>query len=112
MFHMQSTYLLKLTVRLRIQFVSVSPLNVCLGQTCIPSLKLWGSQNIFRGPRLLFLSNNLKKFSWQKKFGGAKINLRGIDPECPRGYRPDFDFPDTSLNRHHLTKQSIRINEV
>jgi len=28
MFHMQSTYLLKLTARLRIQFVSVSPSNV------------------------------------------------------------------------------------
>jgi len=31
LFHMQSTYLLKLTVRLTLQFVSVSPLNVRLG---------------------------------------------------------------------------------
>jgi len=33
MFHMQSTYLLKLTVRLTPQFVSVSPFNIRLGQT-------------------------------------------------------------------------------
>jgi len=39
---MQSTYLLELTVRLRIQFVSVSPLNVRLGQTHSLGLKVWG----------------------------------------------------------------------
>jgi len=33
-------------------------------------------------------------------------NLGGIAPECPRGCRSDSDFPDTSLNRHYLTKQS------
>jgi len=33
MFHMQSTYLLKLTVRLTLHFVSVSPFNFRLGQT-------------------------------------------------------------------------------
>jgi len=32
--------------------------------------------------------------------------FRGIAPECPHGYRPDFDFSDTSLNRHYLTKPS------
>jgi len=31
-FHMQPTYLLKLTVRLTLQFVSVSPLNVHLAR--------------------------------------------------------------------------------
>jgi len=29
-----------------------------------------------------------------------------MDPECPRGYRPDSVFPDTLLNQHYLTKQS------
>jgi len=48
-----SLHLLKLTFRLRIQFVSVSPLNVRLGQTRSLGLKVWGEQNIFRGSRLL-----------------------------------------------------------
>jgi len=42
MFHMQSTYLLKLKVRLTLQFVSASPFNVCLGQTRSLGLKVWG----------------------------------------------------------------------
>jgi len=60
MFHMQSTYLLKLTVRLKIQFVSVSsfvsdsPLNVHLSQTRSLGLKVWGAQNIFRGQDFCF----------------------------------------------------------
>jgi len=57
MFHMQSTYLLKVasSSKATLQFVSVSPLNVRLGQTRSLGLKVWGAQNIFRGSRLLFL---------------------------------------------------------
>ena len=74
MFHMQSTYLLKLTVRLRMQFVSVSPLNVRLSQTRSLGLKVWGAQNIFRGSRFLFLSYFLiQNFFGKTKFGGACI---------------------------------------
>jgi len=40
MFHMQSTYLLKLTIHLTLQFVSVSPFNVRLGQTLNLGLKV------------------------------------------------------------------------
>jgi len=47
MFHMQSTYLLKLTVRVTLHFVSVSPLNVCLGQTCSLDPKVWGWTKYF-----------------------------------------------------------------
>jgi len=55
MFHMQSTYLLKLTVHLTLQFVSVSPLNVRLGQTRSLGQKVWGrAQNIFRGHDFCF----------------------------------------------------------
>jgi len=61
MFHMQSTYLLKLTVRLTAQFVSLSPFNLRLGQTRSLGGKVWGAQNIFRGSRLLFLSYFLRK---------------------------------------------------
>jgi len=43
MFHMQSIYLIKLTVRLTLQFVSVSPVNVHLGQTRSLGLKVWGT---------------------------------------------------------------------
>jgi len=32
MFHMHSTYLLKLTVSLRLEFVFVSRLSICLGR--------------------------------------------------------------------------------
>jgi len=72
MFHMQSTYLLKLTVRLRIQFVYVSPSNVRLSQTRSLGLKVWGAQNILRGSRLLFLLYLLiKNFLGKLKFGGA-----------------------------------------
>jgi len=42
MFHMQSTYLLKLKVHLTLQFVSASPFNVRLGQTRSLGLKVWG----------------------------------------------------------------------
>jgi len=55
MFHMQSTYLLKLIVRLTLQIVSVPPFNVRLGQTHSLGLKVWGPQKIFRESRLLFL---------------------------------------------------------
>ena len=85
----------------------VSPLNVRWSQTRSLGLKVWGAQNIFRGWRLLFLLYFLiKNFLGKTKFRGAEINLWGIGPKCHRGYRPDFDFPDTSLNRHYLTKQS------
>jgi len=49
MFHMQSTYLLKLTVRLTPQFVSVSPFNVRLGQTRSLCLKVWVGHKTFFG---------------------------------------------------------------
>jgi len=65
MFHMQSAHLLKLTVRLTLQFVPVSPLSVRLGQTRILGLKVWGAQNIFRRSRLKFLLYFLIKKSWQ-----------------------------------------------
>jgi len=70
---MQSTYLLKLTVRLRIQLVSVSAVNVGLGQTRSLGLKVWGAQNIFRGSRLLFLLYFLTK-----KTSLAKQNLEWL----------------------------------
>ena len=54
MFHMQSTYLLQLTVRLRMQFVSVSPLNVRLSQTHSLSLKVWGHKTFLGGQDLCF----------------------------------------------------------
>ena len=105
-FHMQSAYLLKLTVRLRIQFVSVSPVNVRWGQTRSLGLR-FGEHKTFRGSRLLFsLYFLIKKFPWQNKIWSGLNKFRGIAPECPRGYRPDSDFPDTSLNRHYLMKQS------
>jgi len=53
-FHMQCTYLLKLTVRLTLQFVSVSPLNVRLGQTCILGLKVWGHKTFLGGQDFCF----------------------------------------------------------
>jgi len=68
MFDMHSTYYLKLTVRLRIQFVSVSHLNVRLGQTCTPGLKVWGAQTFFRASRLLFFL--IKIFIGKTKFEG------------------------------------------
>jgi len=49
MFHMQSTYLLKLTVRLTLQFVSLSPFNVRLGQTRSLGLNVWGRHKTFFG---------------------------------------------------------------
>jgi len=50
MFHMQSTYLLKLTFRLTLQFVSVSPFNVRLSQTRSLGLKVWvGYKTFFVG---------------------------------------------------------------
>jgi len=49
MFHMQSTYKLKLTVRLTLQFVSVSPFNVRLGQTRSLGLKVWVGTKHFSG---------------------------------------------------------------
>jgi len=49
MFHMQSPYLLKLTVRLTLQFVAVSPSNVRLGQTHSLGLKVWVGTKHFSG---------------------------------------------------------------
>jgi len=74
MFHMQSTYLLKLTVRLTLQFLSLSLFNVRLGQTRSLGLKVWGgAQNIFRGSRLMFIIYFLiKKFLGKTKFGEAQ----------------------------------------
>ena len=73
MFHIQSTYLLKLTVRLRIQLVSVSPVNVGLGQTRSLGLQVWGGTKHFRGSRLLFLLYILIK-----KIPLAKQNLEWL----------------------------------
>jgi len=58
---MQSTCLLNLTVRLRLQFVSVSSLNIRFSQTRTLGLKVWGSTNIFRESGLLFLLYFLMK---------------------------------------------------
>jgi len=49
MFHMQSTYLLKLTVHLTLRFVSVFPLNIRLGQTRSLGLKVWQGHKTFLG---------------------------------------------------------------
>ena len=54
MFRMQSTYLLKLTVRLRIQFASVSPLNVHLDQTRSLGLKVWAHKTFLGGQDFCF----------------------------------------------------------
>jgi len=69
MFHMQSTYLLKLTVCLTLQFVSVSPFNVRLGQTRSLGLKVWlGGTKHFSGVSTSVFSIFFhKKFSWQNK---------------------------------------------
>jgi len=47
MFHMQSTYLLDSSSETPLQFVSVSPLNVRLGQTHSLGLKVWGGTKHF-----------------------------------------------------------------
>jgi len=79
---MQSTYLLELTVRLRIQFVSVSPLNVRLGQTHSLGLKVWGGHKTFLGIKTsVFIIFFDKKFSWQNKIWRSLNKFRG---DCPR----------------------------
>jgi len=102
MFHMKSTYLLKLTVRLTLQFVSISPFNVRLGQTRSLGLKVWGAKTFFRFSTSVFIIFFNKKFSWQNKIWRSTKKFR---EDCPRGYRSDSDFLDTSLNQHFLTKQ-------
>jgi len=77
MFHMQSTYLLKLTVRLTLQFVSLSPFNVRVGQTRSLGLKVWGSRLLFI---LYFL---IKKFLGKTKCEEAQKNLGRIALKCP-----------------------------
>ena len=95
MFHMQSTYLLKLAVRLTLQFASVSPFNVRLGQTRNLGLKVWGrGTKRFSGVSTsVFIILFNEKFSWQNK----------VWEDCPRmpprGCRSGSDFPNTSLNR-------------
>jgi len=69
-FHMQSTYLLKLTVRLTLQFVSVSRLSVRLGQTRSLVSRFGGAQNILWGQDFCFYY--IKKILGKKKFGGAQ----------------------------------------
>jgi len=55
MFRMQSTYLLKLTVRLRLPYICFCfTIERSLGPDPSPGLKVWGEQNIFRRSRLLF----------------------------------------------------------
>jgi len=79
MFHMQSTYLLKVdsSSETTLQFASVSPLNVRLGQTRTLGLKVWGVQNIFRRSRFVFIIFFNKKFSWQKKLWRSLNKFRG-----------------------------------
>jgi len=104
---MQSTYLLKLTVRLTLQFVSVSPLNVHLGQTRSLGLKVWGGHKTFLvGQDFVFVIYFNKKCSWQNKIWRITKNLGGLPLNASRDYRSDSNFPDTSLNQHYLTKQS------
>jgi len=67
MLHMQSAYLLKLTVRLTPQFVSVSPLNVRLGQTHSLGPKVLGTKHFSGVSTFVFIIVFNKKFSWQKK---------------------------------------------
>ena len=99
MFHMQSTYLLKLTVRLRLLY-------------SLFLFSLWtfvlGGHKTFLGVKTsIFIIFFSKKFSWQNKiWRSTKKFTGGLSPNTPRGYRPDSDFPDNSLNRHYLTKPS------
>ena len=99
--------MLKLTVRLTPQFVSVSPFNIRLGQSRSLGLKVWGVTKHISGVStsvfIIFFNEN---FSWRNKIWKAQKNFGRIAPEYLRGYRSDSDFPDTSLNRHFLTKQS------
>jgi len=106
-------YLLKLTGRLTLQFVSVSPFKVRLGQTCSLSQKVWWGHKTFFGDQdFCFLRSFNKKFCWQNKIWRSQKNLGELAPKAPRGYRFDSDFLDTLLNRHYLTKQIVQINEV
>jgi len=83
MFHMQSTYLLKLTVRLTLQFVSVSPFNIHLGQTRSLRLKVQGSKKHFLGVlTFVFIVFFNKNFFGKTKFGAQK-NLVRIAPKYP-----------------------------
>jgi len=95
MFHMQSTYLLKLTVRLTLQFVSISPFKVRSGQTRSLGLKVWGrAQNIFLGVSTsIFIIVFNKKFSWQNKIWRSTKNFRRIAPECPTCLQVWFQMP-------------------
>jgi len=70
---MQSTYLLKLTVRLRIQLVSVSAVNIGLGQTRSLGLKVWGGTKHFQGVKtsVFIILFNKKNFLGKTKFGVA-----------------------------------------
>jgi len=78
MFHLQSTYLLKLAVRLTLQFVSLSPFNVHLGQTRSLGLKVWGrGTNRFSG-----VSTSVFTILFDKNFLG-KTKFGRIAPECP-----------------------------
>ena len=93
MFHMQSTYLLKLTVRLTLQFVFVSPLNVHLGQTRSLGLKVWGGHKTFLvGQDFVFVIYFNKKCSWQNKIWRITKNLGGITPECLPWLQVWFQF--------------------
>jgi len=97
MFHMQSTYLLKLTVRLTPQFVSVSPFNIRLGQTRSLGLKVWGGTKHFSGVSTsVFIIFFNKKFSWQNKIWRSTKKFREDCPQIPpvaTGFIPIFRIP-------------------
>jgi len=103
MFHMQSTYCLSW------QFVKdystvcfCFPLNVGLGQTCSPGLKVWGSTKPFLGVKTsVFIIFFNTKFSWQNKIWRSTKKFRGIAPECPLCIQVWFQFAG------YLTKPTL-----
>jgi len=80
MFHMQSTYLLKLAVCLRLSYsLFVSPLSVHLGQTRQQVLRFRRAKYFWTVKTAIFI----KKFSGRNKIWKGTKNLRWIALECP-----------------------------
>jgi len=77
-----------------LQFVSVSPLNIRLGQTRILGPKVWGKgHKIVLGVKTsIFAIFFNKKLSWQNKICSTK-KFRGDCPECPPWLQVWFRFP-------------------
>jgi len=108
MFHMQSTYFLKLTVRLTLQFVSVSPSNVRLGQTRSLGLKVWGGgtkhySGVSTSVFTIFFNI---KISLQNKIWRSTKKFREDCPECPPWLQVWFRFSGYFAKLTFLTKQS------